>query len=96
MQESSYRLSAKNPECGDYGIGQINHKTIKSLNLDEKKLLSDLTYSVEAAAIVLSHFKRYQKREPDTWYCRYNVGTAGRDRIRTACQTYVTMVARYM
>lgn len=109
MQESSYKIGAKGIHCGvsvstgeqdcvavDFGIGQINYKTIKNFNFDQKKLLSDMTYSVEAAAIVLADFKRFQKKEPNTWYCRYNVGTRGLDRIRPACQKYIILVARHM
>lgn len=110
MQESAYKISAKNIRCGisietgqkdciidDYGIGQINHKTIKAFNFDQQKLLTDLTYSVEASAKVLADFKRiYYKSEPDTWWSRYNCGTRGLDRIGPICQKYVKLVSRHM
>lgn len=103
MQESSYNINAKNVKCGismttgrkdcvvvDYGIGQINHKTIKHFNLDQKKLLSDLDYSVEAAAIVLADFKRmYGKKEVEYW-TRYNSSTPAKRHV------YKKLVARYM
>lgn len=103
MQESGYNVSAKNVRCGtsittgqkdcvviDYGIGQINHKTIQHFKFDQKKLLSNLDYSVEAAAIVLADFKRmYGKKESDYW-TRYNSGT------KTNRQVYKRLVARYM
>lgn len=103
MQESSYQISAKGLKCGisittgekdcvvvDYGIGQINHKTIKNFNFDEKKLLSDVEYSIEAAAIVLADFKRmYGKKEVDFW-TRYNSSNP------TARHAYKKLVARYM
>lgn len=108
MQESSYKLNATGIKCGisittgekdcvaiDFGIGQINHKTIKDYNFDQKKLMTDVVYSIDASAKVLSHFKRFQKSEPN-WYCRYNVGTGGLDRIGPACQTYTKLVARHM
>lgn len=103
MQESSYKISAKGLKCGisittgekdcvvvDYGIGQINHKTIKNFNFDQKKLLSDIEYSIEAAAIVLADFKRmYGKKEVEYW-TRYNSSNP------TARHTYKKLVARYM
>ena len=103
MQESAYKVSAKNLRCGvsmttgekdcvivDFGIGQINHKTIKHFNFDQKKLLSDIEYSVEASAIVLADFKRmYGKKEVDFW-SRYNASTPSKR------QTYKMLVARYM
>lgn len=103
MQESAYKVSAKNIHCGvsvysgkedciviDFGIGQINHKTIKVFNFDKNKLLSDLAYSIEASAIVLADFRRmYGQKESDYW-SRYNAGT------RSKRQVYKTLVARYL
>lgn len=74
-QESMYKLDAKNcwdNECHDYGIAQINKRTIKAFKFDKKKLLTDLEYSVKAGAIVLADFKRmYGDKEEDFW-TRYN------------------------
>ncbi len=103
MQESAYKLSAKNIKCGtsmytgkkdciiiDYGIGQINHKTINTFKFDQDKLLSNLDYSIEAAAIVLSDFKRmYGKKEVDYW-SRYNSSNV------QARLNYKRRVTRYM
>ena len=103
MQESSYRISAKNFRCGisvttgeqdcvvvDYGIGQINHKTIKNFNFDETRLLSDLEYSVEAAAIVLADFKRMYGHKEEEYWTRYNSSTPSKR------EKYKMLVARYM
>lgn len=103
MQESSYNISAKGLKCGisittgekdcvavDYGIGQINHKTIKSFKFDEKKLLSNLDYSVEASAIVLADFKRMYGHKEDEYWTRYNASNSEKR------QVYKTLVARYM
>lgn len=108
MQESSYKISAKGLKCGislstgerdciavDYGIGQINHKTIKSFKFDQKKLLSDLTYSVEAAAIVLADFKRMYPEDPEFW-TRYNAGVRNTPKVNKNRQIYKNLVARYM
>lgn len=103
MQESAYKISAKNISCGmsietgekdciivDYGIGQINHRTIRAFNFDQKKLLTDLTYSVEASAKVLSDFKRmYGKKDPEYW-TRYNASNPEKREV------YKRLVARYM
>lgn len=103
MQESAYKISATNVKCGisvttgekdciiiDRGIGQINHKTIKHFKFDPNKLVSNLEYSVEAAAIVLADFKRmYGKKEVEYW-TRYNAST------KSKRQVYKNLVARYM
>ena len=91
MQESNYRLNiiAK----GDYGIAQINIKTHTKYN--ENKLLTDLQYSVNAGAEVLSWFKsKYSKTDPD-WYARYNCGTATTTKRKT-CQEYKKLVGKFL
>jgi len=103
MQESSYNLSAKNKKCGfseetgkraciiqDYGVGQINYKTIEYLKLDKKRLTTDLSYSVDAAAKVLSNFKKmYGHKEIDFW-TRYNSSNKNKRLV------YKRLVERYM
>lgn len=110
MQESSYSMGATGVKCGvslttgekdcvavDFGIAQINEKTIQRYGFDQNKLMTDLTYSVDAAAVVLSDFKKgFKKKEPDTWYCRYNAGTRSMEKIQKACDKYMTLVARHM
>lgn len=60
---------------GDVGIGQISPATIKRYKFDKTRLRTDLRYSIEAAAMVLSDIKRmYGKREPKTWFTRYHSG----------------------
>lgn len=103
MQESAYKISAKNIRCGisvstgerdciavDFGIGQINNKTIKNFKFDQKKLLSDLTYSVEAAAIVLADFKRMYGSKDKTYWTRYNASNPQKREV------YRQLVARYL
>lgn len=80
----------------DIGIAQINIKTIEAYKLNKYKLQSDLQYSINAGAKVLSWFTRYQKTEPKTWYCRYNVGTAAFPKIKSNCLKYKNSVARWM
>ena len=100
MQESSYDLDAKNCKgqvCHDYGIAQINKHTARLYKFELKKLTKDLTYSVESGAKVLSWFKeKYGDTEPQTWYCRYNVGTGPKNAIKKNCKKYVQLVARWM
>jgi len=107
-QESMFELTAKNMSCGvkldtyervcvaaDVGIAQINYKTIDRYNLDYEKLLTDLKYSVDAGAKVLSWFhKRYSKGDP-AWYSRYNCGTRSTTK-RATCQEYVELVERFL
>lgn len=72
--ESSYRMNVIS-DTDDYGIGQINLKTIRGYNFDRLRLLTDVGYSVRAAAEVLSDFRRYFKQqEVNDWPGRYNIG----------------------
>lgn len=81
----------------DVGISQININTAKSYKFDLNRLKTDLAYSVDSGAKVLSWFKKtYAKRESDTWYCRYNTGTAHMRKIKTNCEKYVKDVGRWM
>ena len=89
-QESMYTLNAVNKKSSDYGIAQINHKTIERYGFDRKLLLTDLHYSIKAGAIVLADFKRmYGKKEEDFW-TRYN---SSRPEKR---EEYKQLVARYL
>jgi hypothetical protein len=89
-QESMYTLNAVNKKSKDFGIAQINWKTVERYGFDKKRLLTDLEYSVKAGAIVLADFKRmYGKREKNYW-SRYNSSDEERRK------EYEFLVARYM
>lgn len=71
-QESGYNLKAQNFKTHDVCMMQINEKTIQSMKLDKDRLINDLTYCLEAGALVLRELKRsYGRQEPDYW-TRYN------------------------
>lgn len=89
-QESMYTLNAVNRQSKDFGIAQINWRTVERYGFDKKRLLTDLEYSVKAGAIVLADFKRmYGKREKNYW-SRYNSSD------ETKRKEYEILVARYM
>jgi soluble lytic murein transglycosylase-like protein len=92
MQESTYKLAAKNckkSRCTDYGISQIHKSTVKNYNFDKHKLLNDLEYSIEAGFKVLSDFKeKYGNKEKDYW-TRYNTSHMYKRKI------YKKLVMRY-
>lgn len=110
MQESGYNVAAKAVKCGfvnetseekkcvitDFGISQIHHKNISRFKFDRKKLLSNLEYSVDAGAKVLSTYTRYSHKEPKTWFCRYNTGTRSFKKIKENCLEYKHKVDRYL
>jgi len=76
--------------CSDFGIGQIYYKTAKSFGFDIYSLTTDLEYSIDAAAQVLSDFrKRYEARELYYW-TRYNASSKIKRRI------YKELVQRYL
>jgi hypothetical protein len=73
--ESGFRLGAVNSKTNDFGIAQVNEFNIKAFGINKKLLLTDLEYSIDKGAMILSWFHRtYSKRE-SMWYARYNVGT---------------------
>lgn len=85
-QESAYKLNSVNKLTKDYGIGQINIRTIKAFKFDKNRILTDLYYSIECAGIVLADFKRmYGKKDKDYW-SRYN---SSRPEARLIYKQYV-------
>jgi len=76
--------------CSDFGISQIYYKTARRYKLDIHLLTTDLQYSIEAGAKVLSGFKkRYSKRETD-WWTRYNASSRVKRKI------YKELVERFL
>lgn len=72
IQESRLKLGAFNSLSKDFGISQINIRTIRAFKLDQKKLMTHLAYSINAGALVLNDFKmRYEKLDKYYW-TRYN------------------------
>ena len=89
------QLTKETKICTDFGIAQLYYRTAKRYQLDIDLLTSDLEYSIEAGAIVLSGFmKKYEAREND-WWVRYNCGNSGSVK-RDTCQIYKKLVERYL
>jgi len=87
MQESSLRLNIKST-TKDYSIGQIHVSNIKRLGFDKKLLLTDLEYSIEATAIILSELKSTYN-ENDYWTRYHSFRPSNRE-------IYKRLVSRYM
>ncbi len=108
MQESSYILVKIGTTCGlgpnnvevcvktDFGISQIHYKNLDRFSLDKRKLITDLSYSIDAGAKVLGTYNRYQSNEPSTWFCRYNVGNRNTPTIKRICLDYKNKVDKYL
>lgn len=94
-QESMFNFQAVNPKTHDYGIGQLNIKTIKSYHIDIDKLLTDEQYAIDRAAFVFAYFNRFKQQE-SFYFCRYNTGTASYNIIHNRCLLYVNKVQKYM
>jgi soluble lytic murein transglycosylase-like protein len=91
--ESRQNHNAINRQSLDYGIGQINIKTIKAYKFNRAALLTDRQYSIDAAVQVLCDLKKtYASVEPFTWYCRYNVGTGHLTTVHDSCIRYYRKV----
>lgn len=80
----------------DYGISQINFKNVKRFHLNKYRLLNDLKYSVDAGAMILAEYSRYQHREPVTYFCRYNQGTKPFNQVKSGCLSYLSSVQRWL
>jgi len=92
-QESMYRLDAKNCKdgvCNDFGIAQINKKTIEAFGFDKQRLLKDLEYSIEAGVLVLADFKRMYGDKEQYWWTRYNASNPEKRKI------YKQLVMRFL
>lgn len=63
---------------GDYGIGQVRisvWEKVEGMKFDRIKMLTDLSYAIDASARVLHHYKvKYETRELN-WFTRYHSGT---------------------
>ena len=76
--------------CTDFGMSQIYYKTAIRYGINIDRLTTDLRYSIEAGAKVLSGFKkRYSKREIN-WWTRYNASS------KTKRKIYRELVERYL
>lgn len=90
--ESRWRVNAYNADTSDYGLGQINEITAISMGLSTERLLKDSLYALEASAAVLAHYRdRYEQVEPNTWFCRYNIGNR---KLPRACRAYLFKVGQ--
>jgi soluble lytic murein transglycosylase-like protein len=60
----------------DMGCFQISPHYAKAKGLNPAKLKTNSRYNTDAAIELLKYLKlRYGRKEPKTWFCRYNVGT---------------------
>lgn len=89
-QESYYCKYKHNKSTNDYGCFQVNAATAKGLGIKTANLLRNDVVSILAGIKVLQQFKRqYEKMEPKTWACRYNIGNR---RLPAACITYLNKI----
>jgi soluble lytic murein transglycosylase-like protein len=96
--ESNGKLDAVNRKTHDYGLMQINKKTAAAYGLTLARLTIDAKYNIEAGALVMADIRDdYEKREPLTWVCRYNVGYGplhGRRLVR--CARYLQLLQPHL
>lgn len=71
--ESAHGVGSENV---DRGVAQVNKHTARAYGFDWARLQSSKEYNLQCGAKVLQDFAdKYSKREPATWWCRYNVGS---------------------
>ena len=92
MAQESMFNNSKIRHHQDYGILQVNIHTARAYRFDLQKITSDLGYSVDSGAKVLSEFKKsYQKKEPKNWWTRYNssVNHHRKQYKKSVCKFYI-------
>ena len=89
------RIDRKSRRPTDYGIGQIHIGTIRRMQLDKERLVTDLEYSILVSAEILSWFKKKFARKEKYWYARYNCGYKKKQWGGT-CTRYKRKMRRYL
>lgn len=92
---TSIDQSGKICVASDFGISQIHINTIKRYKFDLERLTTDLEYSVNSGALVLSWFYKTYAHKESTWWTRFNCGTK-KGTWRNTCQTYYILVKPYL
>lgn len=71
--ESNFKLNKINQRSKDYGIAQVNWRNVRKFKMNRRRLTTDLKYSVESGAKILSWFQKNYAHE-SKWFVRYNCG----------------------
>jgi hypothetical protein len=75
-QESNFDVKAVNYESRDFGIGQMNYRTILDRKIDLGLLLTDSDYAMEETFRLLSEIKtkygKLDKKRGRQWFTRYH------------------------
>lgn len=78
-QESNFKLDAVNYVSKDFGLGQINYRSILERKINLGKLLTNQEYAVEQTFAILADLKsRYAKidyKNGRKWWTRYHSRT---------------------
>lgn len=90
--ESGFTLNSTNGN--DFGIMQINEHTIKTYDFDKNRLMSDLSYSIDAGVRILADKKRRWKKVDNNWFIRYNTGNRPSVRYGKAGKDYCKKLKR--
>jgi hypothetical protein len=89
FNESSLGFNTVNERTKDYGLMQINERTITRLALNKDKVMRDTTYAVRAACKVLRHNKDRYAEKLTYWVGIYRSGTAlWKESIRDNAKRY--------
>lgn len=95
FNESSLGLKLHNARSRDYGLMQINHKTIERMELNQERIMKDPAYSIEASCSILRFNKNAYGNKHAFWLGIYRSGTAlYKKSIRDNAKRYHTIVMR--
>lgn len=84
--ESAFKINATNG--ADFGLMQVNYKTIKSYGFSKQQMLLDASYALDCGIkVLLDKKKMWEKKDPN-WFIRYNTGNRTSVRYGKAGKDY--------
>lgn len=72
--ESNFKVNSKS-NTKDYGLMQLNHKSMNVFCNNKKRLISDIDYSIMCGVAFLSKIKKKYGRKEIYWWARYHSST---------------------
>lgn len=83
LLESRGKANAHNTKTKDYGLMQINEKTILAKHLDMSRIFN-WRYNLEAGVRILSELRKKDRFRP----CMWNIGVVGSKKYPRVCERY--------
>lgn len=85
--ESHYNPNAFNKHSHDYGIAQLNKRTLIRHKIS-MECATNWICNLNTGVYLLSKFQSLYSASESLWYCRYNVGTGSMSSLGPLCNAY--------